>query len=106
MKQSIILLLAIFLVMFSCQYVFAQQENQLETGIEMPKNAFYLELFGSGLVYTLNYERVISDGLHLRIGAGFYGYALGNYGNREYSIPIIANKLFGKQNAKFELGAG
>ena len=34
------------------------------------RNRAYLELLGSGLAYSLNYERTVADRLSLRIGAG------------------------------------
>lgn len=100
-------LLSIVIILTSALHAKAQQADVIQPEVKSPKNAIYLELFGSGFVYTLNYERAISDNLHLRIGGGYIGWqGLNDSGLKIFSIPVLMNKLYGKKNAKLELGAG
>jgi|SRR5690554_662593 len=103
-KNSFIL--TIILIISFTSVVQAQQVNTEKSEIEKQKNTAYLELFGNGLVYTINYERVIAENIFLRFGGGYLGLQLGDSKFRAFSIPIMLNKLYGKRNAKLELGTG
>ncbi len=69
--------------------------------------AFYLELGGAGLPYSFNYDfRFDKSNMNswgMRVGAG--GYTLGD-GDSFFSLPVMANKLFGKGSHYFEFGFG
>ncbi len=101
-----ILLLSMVIILVPMVTVKAQQVDLTQSEVKSPKNAVYLELYGSGILYTLNYERAISNNLHLRIGGGYLGIPAPGSGLKIYSVPLIVNKMFGKKNAKLELGAG
>ena len=79
-------------------------------------NGIYLELLGNGLLYTINYDRFISDDISLRGGFEYIGLAASS-GTESASIsmmliPITFNYFLtshdhGKPgSSKFELGAG
>jgi len=41
-------------------------------------NAIYLELLGNGLFYTINYDRLLSPDVGIRVGFGYLGLGAGN----------------------------
>ena len=73
----------------------------LESG-SIRKNSVYMEAFGNGAFYSLNYERLyVSDensALAMRAG---YGYA----GDGMHFIPLEISLIFGSKHS-FELGGG
>lgn len=100
---------AILLLILSASFgvgLQAQQSNMNEDERIIPKNSIYLELFGNGFAYTLNYERHISSNYYLRAGGGYINFNLSGGGFSVFSIPVMMNKLYGKRNAKLELGIG
>ena len=71
------------------------------------KNSLYLELGGNALVYSINYDRVLTDDFSARIGIGFYSLDDDTGDSASLSgIPITAHYLFGKGNSRLEIGAG
>ena len=64
------------------------------------KNYVYLEIAGSGLVYSINYERDVFDkgALSVLVRGGF-----GMVGNK-YGIPVGGSILLGRGTKKFEAG--
>lgn len=70
----------------------------------------YAELFGNGLIFSLNYDtRLFSkpNGLGIRGGFGYIGgKGDSNNGGGVITIPIQANWLLGKDGKYFEIGAG
>ena len=77
-----------------------------------PKNAFFAELGGNGLLFSVNYDYRVGDKFGLRGGIGFVG---GNensrgsgfsYSNSILTIPLGLNLLLGKNGKYFEVGAG
>lgn len=62
----------------------------------------YVELFGNCVLYSLNYDRMLTDAVSLRAGFMYLASA------REtiMMIPLMASYLFGSGNHKVELGAG
>jgi hypothetical protein len=74
---------------------------------DFKKNVVYAELLGPGLLYSINYERVITPNFTTRIGASFVPISFDS--RREdmfYLFPIMANYLSGEGNSKLELGVG
>lgn len=65
---------------------------------DMARNGMYLEVLGSGLLYSLNYDRRFSDSFTARIGYGGIG--------RAGAVPLTANYLAGRGNHRLELGIG
>jgi hypothetical protein len=75
--------------------------------------AFYAELGGAGLAYSFNYDfRFDKEDINswgMRIGAG--GWARNNQGWNNSSeglitMPIMFNKLYGRETHFFEMGLG
>jgi hypothetical protein len=72
----------------------------------IPKNIVYLEGGGVGILYSLNYERIISDNLSIRIG--YTSWAMPIYGGSDSfaGIPLLVNYFQGEGNNKVEFGVG
>lgn len=70
------------------------------------RNAFYLELGGNALLYSINYDRLFTDRISGRVGVMFFGAADGESSAGVVGTPIMANYLFGEGNSRFEAGAG
>jgi hypothetical protein len=69
------------------------------------KNQVYLELGGSGLTYSINYERLLSENFALRGGIGITPGLLFIDGTL-FTIPISGSYLIGGDFSKLELGLG
>jgi hypothetical protein len=72
------------------------------------RNAIYVEAFGTGIFYSVNYERFVSNDLTFRIGFSTFTIHA-NYDRDQYThyaVPIMANYLIGEGNSKLEIGAG
>jgi hypothetical protein len=71
------------------------------------RNAFYVELLGNGLIYSMNYDRLFTDQLSGRVGLMFLGAADDEGGSAAVAAtPLMVNYLFGRGNSHFEAGAG
>jgi hypothetical protein len=72
----------------------------------MPKQSAYLELFGAGLTYTVNYERFVyrepKFAVGIRAGAGITPSSMTW---APYSCVIGVTALFGTEGEHFEAGA-
>lgn len=67
------------------------------------KNAVFAEGFGSGIAYSVNYDRLLLPILSLRGGAGVYSVS----GAAFVSVPLIVNFLVPLQEShRLELGVG
>jgi hypothetical protein len=74
----------------------------LEPAEREAPNAFYIEGLGPALVYSVNYERAISD-VALRVGVGYYAAG----GSSWLGVPITVSYLgIGSKKHMFEIGAG
>ncbi len=76
-------------------------------------NDIFFEALGSGLLYSLNYERILDKwNVGLRAGASYFTYAVSSY-NRSgnltlISFPIVASYYYGLRRGhhlQFGLGA-
>jgi len=77
-------------------------------------NTIYFELLGNGLVYSLNYDRMVTDNISVR--AGYGGLTVSNStvssgvivteDIKITLIPVLANYLRGEGNHKLEIGGG
>jgi hypothetical protein len=94
-------LLTLVLILFSVQFIHAQETESL------PTQSVYVELGGAGLPYSFNYDfrfdKAKMDSWGMRVGAG--GYSVSD-GDSFFSIPVMVNKLYGKGPHYFELGFG
>ena len=74
----------------------------------LPKapNAVYFELFGNGLLYSLNYDRLLTPKIAARVG--FMGLAAADDSSSAGVIatPLMVSYLFGEGNSHFETGIG
>ncbi len=78
---------------------------------EPPRNAVFVELLGNGLVYSIDYERMIpSWHLGLRAGASYFAYPVSNaQGSGDLklaSFPLVASYYLGSAHHKLQLGLG
>jgi hypothetical protein len=73
---------------------------------EGKKNVVYAELLGPGLLYSINYERVVSDNITARIGASILPFSYDRPSSSMIVFPLMANYLSGSGNSKLEIGAG
>ncbi len=77
--------------------------NKIE---EAPNNAIYFEAGGPGILYSINYDRMITDDISLRLGYSSWGFTLLSSSGSFTGIPIMINDLMGDGNSKFEIGVG
>ena len=77
-------------------------------------NTVYLELFGNALVGSINYDRMVTDNVSVRVGYGSMSTTSSTYESGLMvtedvgitMIPIIGNYLLGEGNHKLEVGGG
>ena len=68
-------------------------------------NAVFLELFGNGGLFSLNYERMIVQSVALR--GGIANWAVQDTERTTVTtIPLTVSKLFGAGDRGFEVGGG
>lgn len=75
-------------------------------------NVVFAEVLGSGLLYSVNYERLIDSlNLGVRAGASYFTYSVSSYGRSGnltlVSFPIVASYYLrhGRHNLQLGLGA-
>ena len=73
-----------------------------------PQNAVYLELLGSGGVFSLNYERLVRERVALRVGAGTWeGDDMFGAGTTSVTtVPVTVSILRGADRHHLEAGGG
>jgi hypothetical protein len=86
-------------------HAYAQQIPTEETA-PTARNAFYIELLGNGLLYSVNYDRLFADQISGRVGLMVIGAANDSSAAAVIAAPIMANYLFGRGNSHFEAGIG
>ncbi|HEU0053131.1 MAG TPA: hypothetical protein VFQ39_08130 [Longimicrobium sp.] len=71
------------------------------------RNAVYVELLGNGVLYSVNYDRRLTDNVAGRVGVSFLTVEEddGDRGTLAMA-PIVASYLFGEGNSHFEAGLG
>ncbi len=83
------------------------QENSLPTQKFKFKNAFQLDLFGHGLIYSLNYERILINKERFKttaqVGGSFYPKSVGF---RALWLPIMRNQHFSFDKHHILVGLG
>jgi hypothetical protein len=77
----------------------------------VPPNAIFFEALGSGLLYSINYQRMLADiPLGLRVGASFITYkvssAEGSGNLLLATLPLMVSYYVGPPRHKLELGLG
>lgn len=63
-------------------------------------NSVYIEALGNAGIYSLNYDRILSQNIGVRFGAGFLPII------DVLTIPATINLFIGNGSSKLELGAG
>ena len=71
--------------------------TEIDADTNTPRNAVFIEAGGSGLWYSLNYERIIFSSQSLRIGVAYLG---------EVAFPALYNVMLGSETHKLEIGIG
>jgi hypothetical protein len=101
MKKIILLskILLGWLILFQCS-----ADAQTSTA-NFKQNHLYLELGGNGLIYSINYERLLSENFTLRGGFGITPGIIFVEGTFIH-IPVTASYLIGSKTSKLELGLG
>jgi hypothetical protein len=74
-------------------------------------NVVFAEALGSGLLYSVNYERIIDKwNIGLRGGVSYFTYAVSSYGASGnltlVSFPLVASYYFGWRSHHLQLGLG
>jgi len=71
-------------------------------------NSFYLEVAGSGGLYSVNYDRLFTENIGMRIGFTYFSADwFGFFSDVDILlIPATLNYLVGSGKHKLELGAG
>ena len=69
------------------------------------QNQFYLELGGNGIIYSVNYERLLSENFSLRGGIGI-SPTLGLVDGIFIFMPVTGSILLGSSTSKLEIGLG
>jgi len=73
------------------------------------RNAVFGELLGNGGLYSVNYERMLTDRFAVRIGYGAWDSPLlfqGSPPDRYRTLPVTVSYLLGPGERKLELGGG
>jgi len=101
MKKIILLskILLGWLILFQCNAAGQTQTTNFK------QNQLYLELGGNGLIYSINYERLLSENFILRGGFGITPGIIFVEGTFIH-IPFTASYLIGSTTSKLELGLG
>ena len=100
----------------SGQALITQDQNSDQLSVNVPgkpaRNAIYIELAGPGVLYSMNYERRITDHLGVRAGVSLWSIdsldlILLQIKNFKYrSFPVMITYLIGKRASHLELGLG
>lgn len=103
-------LIVILTLILSFQ-MFGQKQQKDTTEINAFRNNIFLELYGLGYGYSLNYERLYplkKEKFTLTSRIGFsYVYLKTNLYHIEYlTIPASSSLLIGKKEHKIEMGTG
>ena len=74
------------------------------------RNAIYAEVFGPGLLYSINYDYLITPHMSLRAGVSRWSFPAIFFlinGSIDFTgFPVTLNYLAGEGNSHLELGAG
>jgi hypothetical protein len=99
-KCCYISILALAVILFFPHSFVQAQPNDIAS------NTIFFELGSNGILYSINYDRLITKSFSIRIGYAYYTISNSSIQFDATVIPIIANYLYGDGNSKLELGAG
>jgi hypothetical protein len=74
---------------------------------EQKKNHVFGEIGGQGILFSLNYERILIGQTSARIGVSYFMLKLGDDpADRYFFLPVLINQAFGSGRHKLETGLG
>jgi hypothetical protein len=98
--------LVTLMILSSSASPLAAQENSNECS----RNAIFVEGFGPGLLYSINYDRRLFPDISVRAGVSYWVlpgiFFLVAGGITIWDFPITVNYLIGKDASHIELGIG
>ncbi len=72
--------------------VLAQSQAQDDVNSnDMRKNGMSLELLGRGLLYSFNYDRMVTDNIAVGMGVSHYSISSGDSNASAWILPVYAN---------------
>ena len=88
-----------------------EQRDDVGREHKAPTNLVFLEPLGNGLLYSLDYERLLAhDHVGLRVGASWFSWSVSDYGGSGkltlVSFPIVGSYYVGTQRHKLQVGLG
>jgi len=92
-----------------------RDKGKADSSDRKAKNLVYFELLGNGGLYSINYERMLSNDMSARLGFSYFSVSAsgssgdGNQATAKASLvtaPALFNYMVGGKNHKFETGAG
>jgi hypothetical protein len=97
------------LIALVCRPLYAQTVIERQTSGAYSKNCIYLELLGTGLLYSVNYEHRFAE--HWSGRVGFTRFSIPTIFEPELDLsvtgfPVLMNYLAGSNGHYFEMGAG
>lgn len=70
-------------------------------------NSIYVELAGHGILYSINYDRLLLPAVSMKVGfSTLDGESSSGISHRLRAVPITVNYIFGKTPFQLELGTG
>jgi hypothetical protein len=120
MKKHFIVFLSVFVV---ATMVLASVSNAQTSGsVGTPRgttttqdapNAFYLELLGNGVAWSINYDRFLAPDFGFRVGFGYFGIGAAPIGQNQEnvisesltSVPATLNYFIGSHDNRGRLGS-
>lgn len=89
----------------------ASEEKRLDAERARDANVVFLQAFGNGLLYTINYEHIVEPWhLGLRAGASYFTWSVSTYGGSGnlvlWSVPLVASYYVGAGAHRLQLGLG
>ncbi|MFY7998246.1 MAG: hypothetical protein ACOVSW_06555 [Candidatus Kapaibacteriota bacterium] len=105
MKYLVLCHILVFFVCLAGSVAQTQDSTQVPLKVSdkrLAQNTVFLELFGNSLVYSINYERTVSQNFSLR--AGFSYVPMGQ--NSFVAFPLLVNGFLGEGAHRFEASLG
>jgi hypothetical protein len=70
------------------------------------KNSFFVEVFGNGGLYSVNYERRFAEIICGRVGFTRFSSDLYGYKTKITAVPVMVSYIPGKNKSHLEIGGG
>lgn len=95
------------LVFFMClSGLAAQTHDSTQILSRTARNVVFVEGLGNGIVYSVNYERFLSDVISLRVGFSWLPVTVFSTSQERSILPISVNYFLGQGEHRCELGVG